>query len=573
VNRSLRNVLTLLMLVIASHAWADAAEPPKPDPIDAPPEPLRISGAVTGEPPVERLHLVPPFARDKQGKTTTTALFPFYFNRKSDKLVERFVLPYYFYRDAKLQVDVALGLVWSLRGPDRNTFVLGPFYTHHQKKDWGVGLLPVFSAGEFSGHHHTIIPPLLTWIEGDAKKHRRIIGPWYDVQGEHSRWRGLAPLVWSKTDEADGFTVVPPLFFRFTKDDPFTAHTIVPPFYFSREKDESSWGVIPLIFHRRTLTLKKTTVPFALFHFARGPKDFRLVLPGFGYLRDEHEKSWFTPVYQRRRGDKNFDAVAPFFIRTWDDRDNSHGLYVPPFYWDSHDPGNHTRVVFPFWLHSHKEGISDTWLVPLIGRKKSLEREEQTWWAAPTFHWSWTATSWNFNLHPLLYVQRAPEKDYLAAVPFWYDFRDKKNKTHRLALFPLYWDFKDFKTQSRAQIAFPLYWNMQSGKKQRKSKVLFPFYYDFQLLDRNARYKITFPFYARSVVGDRTRHIVLNTVYEKRTDTNRSWQFHFFPFVSRGGSKQGKWWNVLGGLAGYEQRGKHRRGRAFWIPFNMADRP
>jgi hypothetical protein len=229
--------------------------------------------------------------------------------------------------------------------------------------------------------------------------------------------------------------------------------------------------------------------------------------------------------------------------------------------------------VLPLWLHSHRDGISDTWLVPGLGRKKSLERNEQTWWAAPTFHWSWTDTSWNFNLHPLLYVQRSPEKDYVAALPFYFDFRNKKDKTQRFLVFPLYWDFKDFKIQKRGQVLFPFYWNLENGPKQRRARVLFPFHYDIDMRDRNARYTVTFPFYARSVVGDRTRHFVLNTVYEKRKDSERTWQFHFYPFVSRGGSAQGKWWSVLGGLASYEKRGKHRRGTAFWLPFRLADKP
>ncbi|MDB4975650.1 MAG: hypothetical protein JWN48_3991 [Myxococcaceae bacterium] len=573
-NRSLRSVLTLLMLVIASHAWADAAEPNKLDPeAEARKEPQRISGAVTDGAPLERLRLTPPFTRDRRGSATTTALFPFYFNRKSDKSVERFVLPYYFYRDAKLQADVALGLVWWLRGPQRNTFVLGPLYSHRDPKNWGVGLLPLFATGQIQGHRHTVIPPLLTWWEGDEKKHRRIIALYYDVQGERSRWRGLAPLVWSKTDESDGFTVVPPLFFRFTRDDPFSATTIVPPFYYIREKDEKSWGLVPLVFHSKTAELTSTTVPFALFNYAHGPKRRRLVTPLLGYSRDEHEKTWWTPLYQRRRGDKNFDAVAPIFVHTWDDRDKSRGLYVAPFYWDWQDPANHTRFVFPAWLHDRKEGISDTWWALLIGRKQSLERKDETWWAAPTFHWNRTATSFNFNIHPLVYTQRAPDKDYTLVGPFWANFNDKKKRTQRIASFPFYWDFKDFKLQKRSQVGFPFYWNFRNGQKQRKSKVVFPFYYDFDQGDRNARYTVTFPFYARSVVGDRTRHFAVNTMYEKRKDTDRSWQFHFFPFMARGGSKNSKWWSLFYGLAGYDKRGVHRRMHILWLPFELADKP
>jgi hypothetical protein len=71
-------------------------------------------------------------------------------------------------------------------------------------------------------------------------------------------------------------------------------------------------------------------------------------------------------------------------------------------------------------------------------------------------------------------------------------------------------------------------------------------------------------------VGDRQRDFVLNTMYEKRTDKNRSWQFHAFPFVARGGSHQGKWWSLFYGLAGYERRGESRRMTLFWIPFNLS---
>jgi hypothetical protein len=102
--------------------------------------------------------------------------------------------------------------------------------------------------------------------------------------------------------------------------------------------------------------------------------------------------------------------------------------------------------------------------------------------------------------------------------------------------------------------------------------VVFPLYWDFTQRDRNARYTVTFPFYARSTVGDRTRHFVLNTMYEKRTDSERQWQFHFAPFFARGGGKTRKWWNVLYGLAGYEKWGAHRRVTVLWVPFNLADR-
>ena len=347
-NRSLRSALLLLSLAIASHAEADGAGKKQASSEDARSQaPLRISEAITELPPIEERRLVPPYLHERRGDITTTALFPFYFERTSKAGRERFILPYYYRRQAKLQADVALGLIWSLRGPDRNTFVLPPLYTHRRGQDWGVGLLPLFSTGMFGGHRHTVIPPLLTWHDRDKDKHRLFIGPYYDVKLDGGRWRGLFPLVWSKRDAADGFVVVPPLFFRFTEDDPFTATTVVPPFYHSRRKDESSWGLIPLLFHESSPELTSTTVPLALFHHARGPHQFRLVTPLLAYLDNpERGKTWITPIYQRRRGKTNLDAVAPLFFRTWDDRDSSRGLYLPPIYWHWRDPANRTTVLF-----------------------------------------------------------------------------------------------------------------------------------------------------------------------------------------------------------------------------------
>jgi len=289
------------------------------------------------------------------------------------------------------------------------------------------------------------------------------------------------------------------------------------------------------------------------------------------YARDEHEKTWFSWIYQRRRGDKNLDAVIPLFARTWDDRDKSHGLYIGPFYLDWQDPANRTRYIFPAFLHDHQEGISDTWWALLVGRKQDYEHHENTWWFAPTFVYDKTDTSYRFSFHPLVYVQRAPKRNFEIAAPFWANVRDAKKQTKRVASFPFYWDFQDFKLQKRSRVVFPFYWAMKNPPKGRETRVGFPFYYDVNLVNRNAHYTVGFPVYGRSIVGDRTRHFSINTMYEKRTDSEHSWQFHFFPFFSRGGSTKSKWWNVFYGLAGYEQQGKFRRARVFWLPFRLRD--
>jgi hypothetical protein len=565
----------LLPLTIASFASPARAQQPEPAQAeDVEPkklEPQRISGAITTDPPREELRLLPPFAKDRAGDVTTRALFPFFFERRGPSLLERFVLPYYLRRTPQLNADVAAGLVWSLRGPDRNTLIIGPGYGHRRGKDWGAALLPLFAAGSYAGHSHLVIPPLLTWMDGDEKKHRRVVALYYDVKKENARWRGLAPLVWAKHGDAGGFTVLPPLFWRFTENDPFEATTVVPPFYHVRTKDETRWAMVPLVWRKTTPELRSTTVPFALFHHARGEHEFRLVTPLLAYLSDKRDQSklWLTPVYQRKRGDKNFDAVAPFYIHTWDNRDRSHGLYVPPFYWHWEDPANRYTTVLPLFMRNVREGVSDTWLTPLIGRERSHERDEQGWWMAPTFHWGWQPDEWFFNLYPLAYVKRSPDHDHTAFAPLYFDFHNRKAHTHRTTAFPLWWDFKNFKEQKRNRVLFPLYYHTQNHAKQRYYRVAFPLYWDFDFRDRSTRYTVTFPLHVRQKIGDRSRHYVLNTMTEPAHGKDGSWQFHFFPLLARGGSHTSKWWSFLYGLAGYERRGDYRRMHLFWLPIDL----
>jgi hypothetical protein len=565
----------LLLALSSLPLHAHAQDPDQAEEEEVKREPQRISGAITTDPARERLLLAPLYAKDRAGDITTRAAFPFFFERRGPKLLERFIVPQYYLRSPELNADVTAGLVWSLRGPDRNTLIIGPGYGHHRGKDWGAALVPLFSAGSYSGHWHLVMPALLTWLDSTDKSHRRVVALYYDVKKKNVRWRGLAPLVWSKQGDQGGFTVLPPLYWRFTQEDPLEYTTVVPPFYHVRTKDTSRWALMPLLWHKKSPELRATTIPLTLFHFARGPNEFRLVTPLLAYLSDKkaNTKLWFTPVYQRGRGDKNFDSVAPFYFHTWDHRDMSHGLYVPPFYWHWEDPANRYTTVLPVFLRNVREGISDTWLTPLIGRKRSHEKDAQTWWTLPTFHWGWQPDEWFFNIHPIAYVGRDKEADHTVALPLYFDFHNKKEDARRTAVFPLWWDFRIAKSKKHNRVLFPFYYDTRNDDKQRYYKIGFPFYWDFDFRDRQERYTITFPFHGRGIHGDRTRHYVLNTMYEPAHGVDRTWQFHCFPFTARGGSKNSKWWSVLYGLAGYERRGNFRRMQIFWIPIQLSKAP
>jgi hypothetical protein len=346
---------------------------------------------------------------------------------------------------------------------------------------------------------------------------------------------------------------------------------VVPPFYHTREKDYTGYGLVPVFFRKVTPQLKSFTIPLALFHYATGPEDFRLVTPVMAYANTKKNgRTWVTPLYQRRRGDRNFDGVAPIFWRGWDTRDASSSMIVPPIYWHFEDPANDTTVVFPFvgrWFH---EGIGSTWLLPVIGRYKSFERDEQTWWVAPTFHLAWTPDSWQFNIHPLFYLKRSPQKDHLALAPLYFHFRDYEAKTKRFVLFPLYWDFTNDTKGKSSRVVLPLYWSFENQRREKRRTVAFPLYWDFSDDRLKKRTRVAFPLYYRLERGTQTRSFALNTFHEKKTDARgKHWQFHFFPLVSFGGGDQDSWWNFLYGFAGYERRGDHRRIKALWIPINL----
>lgn len=561
----------LLLLCVAARGRADGEEAPER------PAPQRVSGAIPAEPPARSRVLIPPYARSVREGVTTSALFPLYFERHGPALREVLVPGYYLKRSPQLKVDVALALIWSLRGPQQNTFVLPPFYTHRKGKDWGVGLLPLFSTGVFDGHHHTVIPPLLTWIDGDRTKRHTLIGPYFNFKKDDTRFWGLFPLVWGKRDPNEGFTVVPPLFWRFTETDPLHITTVVPPFYHLRRKEETSWGLAPLVFGSHAPKARSLTLPFLIFHYRRDKAERMVVTPLMSYVRDDEGTSWLTPVYQCKRGDRGYNAVTPFYFHTWDQRDMSSAKLVPPFFFHWNDPGNDTLAVFPFVYRTYHAGISRGWLTPLLGHFQTVENHKHTWWALPTIHYGRDDTGFQFNIHPLLYRKKTLDRSHFVLTPIVFDFHKKREQTHRRALFPLWWNFKNFKERKFSRVLFPVYWEFEKKKQGTRRAVGFPLYWDFRNDLAKARTTVAFPFYLRLERGPSVGHAVLNTYYERRSEPNhKSYQFHFFPFVSFGRGQRGtqtdRFWSLFYGLAGYERRGAYRRATLLWL-FNFNLKP
>jgi len=568
-----------MSLSVASHASRAVADdagtaPAQESPLDQSPQ--RISGAVTDEPAVDERVIVPPYMRETRGDIRTKAFFPLYFDRRARQDHARLIVPYFYKRSPTLDVDVAAGLVWSLRGPDRNTFVLPPLYTHRDGKDWAVGLLPLFGTGSFDHHFHLAIAPLLTWHDAKDGDHHTLVGPFYSFKKGERTVSGVFPLLWSRKDAKNRYTVVPPLFWHFADDEPLSKTTVVPPFYRLRRGDEVSYGLAPFFFRRTSPKASATTILPLLFHHARSETGRSVVTPLVAYFSDNKAgRTLLTPLYQRKRGDKNYDGVLPFFYRAWDDRDMSDSMVVPPFYFRFRDPANDNLTLFPLFARYQHDGLKNTWVTPLIGRSKRLDRDEQSWWVFPTFAYGWDEKSVHFNVHPLFYFRRGEDHSHLAIAPFWYDFENVEKKTRRIALFPIYWNFADGKAQTTARVAFPLYWDFENRRRGTHNTVGFPLYWDIQRPHLQKRTSVFLPLYVRMERGDTDRHVVLNTMVERSgpKEKRTGYAFHFFPLTAFGKNETSRFWSLFYGLAGYERRGPYRRITAFWIPFESGPKP
>ena len=387
-------------------------------------------------------------------------------------------------------------------------------------------MFPLFGTGVLKGHHHTIIPPLLTWMDGDKKTHHTIIGPYFDWKAEQARWRGLFPILWDKKDDVDRFTMVPPSLLPLRGRRPAQGHHGGAALLLPHETRKSAGGAsCPLVFHKSTPELKPPRYRSLLFHHANGPghvspRDARALLRQQQEARPRSGSHRSTSVSAATR---TWTPWRRSSFTRWDNRDTSRGLVMAPIFWHFRDPANDTLVILPFMGRWYHQGISSTWWCPLVGRYKSFERNEQTWWVFPTFQY-WIHRRQLVLQHPSrCSIARSRRRSRTSrSRRFYFNFRNHEAKTHRFTLFPLYWDFKNFAKQKRGRVLFPLYWEFQNQRKTTDRKVGFPFYWDFR--DGKAKERETmavFPFYTHWVRSEYDRTLVLNSLLREEARARR----------------------------------------------------
>lgn len=468
--------------------------------------------------PDKRLLLPPVFGYEKRGDVTTTAVFPFYFNRTAPN-DEQNVYGLYYQRRGKTLADAVFPLFGYFRDEHSYTLTIPPFYTHEDRKDgtyaWGV--FPVAFKGKTKKSEYTFVPPLLFGTYREANDAYTLAGPYWRVRDRKTVDWGVFPLLWARSDLMESRLILAPIFFRFTERRGQASTTVVPPFYYTTDKqdNEVGFGLAPLVFAKTSDKGASVTLPPLLTHYSSEGDDRTLITPLFAYMKEKQAKTVLTPLYQWHRGDIDWDSIFPLFFYHRHPTQFESTLVIPPLLFHRSNPAGSTTVVGPLYGHIQEKGRYTTHATPLFVHSKRHDRNASLTWVFPSLQLEFSDTSNTFNLHPLIY-----------------NARDERSR--HTVVTPLFWDFENFEDDSRTTILFPLH---------------------FRFRDKSTVHQVT---------GNTYYH------YERRNGVP-GWEFHFFPFFAYGEPAPGDYfWSVLYGLAGHEARGNRETTQVFWIPFEGA---
>jgi len=125
---------------------------------------------------------------------------------------------------------------------------------------------------------------------------------------------------------------------------------------------------------------------------------------------------------------------------------------ITPFYWHFEDPdiGLTRSLLFPFFYNSSSPRGYETMLFPFFLHTKRAGLSESVW-VTPFFEHSHDLSGWSTNLYPFLYLGRSEESTHTVVAPIFWDFASPKSRV--TIAFPLYWRFADTADNSVLQVA------------------------------------------------------------------------------------------------------------------------
>jgi len=456
-----------------------------------------------------RVGVWPVAYKERIGNVITSAIFPFYYDRRvfaqSGSVTDResFYGLYYRKRSKKHDVDAAFPIFFRWRDEATTTTIVPPvLWRDGPKGEWHRWLAPLFfaSSDPDGGYFHA--PPFV-FSQHSKKKAFSLIGliGYYDRTERDIDW-GVAPFVFagSNADKLTSYYFIPPLLTYHSADkDNNKQTTVVGPVVYKTAPGSMVFDVLPFFLYKNDE--KSESFTSLLFHKSSNKKDGSdlLVTPLFLTSRDETGgRTIVTPLYSRYRGRTTLDLAGP----------------IVPLFAHYHDPDRYknTYLVGPVLTSYDPTGYSV--LTPLFGHWNEYGVSKSTW-IFPTFHHTTRTDGWGFNVYPFLFTGK------------------DKTSSHSV-LAPLFWDF--VAPKKRSTVVFPVFWRFADDEGTTQ-------------LALNTLY------------------------LEKPSTKGPNWDFYFLPLFHVGEQPQGNSWDVLFGFVGYKKEGTYKQLKLFWIPIDLTKPP
>jgi hypothetical protein len=380
------------------------------------------------------------YYQEKSGSYRFRTLFPLWAERTMPNDRASLFGFYYNRRSTNVDADVLFPFFWRLRDQETRTTIVGPFMHRESEAsprgpkrhdNWLAPLIFEGSSGDGSGYFH--VPPLLTFTQHTARSGFNLVGPVFcswkggstcDPRTASKIDLGLAPLYFYGRDERSEYELIPPLlhYYRYSEagDKSFN---LWGPVLSERSPEGNVFNVMPFYWHNWAKNEDHTTL-FPFFHYGYKGASKLLITPLFvNSTGDNGESLFLTWGYARYRGRTELDMWSPLY---WQYRDPDIGLdrkLFFPFFYKSTSPRSEDTVVFPFYGHFKKPGLSETtWVTPLVRHTHDV-------------------TGWETDVFPFFYMGRQNQSSHLVVAPLFWDFSSAHSRT-TLAL-PIYYRFAD----------------------------------------------------------------------------------------------------------------------------------
>jgi len=386
-----------------------------------------------------------PYYEELSGDYSFRTIFPPLWMERRQKVkggVDRSSLygfSYFQRRSPKVDADIFFPLFWKMRHGKTFTTVVGPVMHREGPRGHDNWLAPIYFEGKHDDTSYFHIPPLLTFNHRTSRSGFSMVGPLFckwegggrcDGRTATKLDMGIAPLYFYGRDARSEYEIIPPLLHYYRYDERGdSALNVWGPLWMEKSREGGVFNVLPLFWHSWAPNEQHTTL-FPLFHYGYKGAERTIATPLFvDHVAEDGAHTFATYVYARHRGRTELDMYTPLFWQYRDPDIDLERTVAFPFYYRNTSPRSDDLVLFPFYGHFKRHGISSThWITPLFRHETSI-------------------TGWQTSVFPVFHMGRQHQSTHLVVAPVIWDFASPKSRS--TVVFPFYWRFSDRKSVSQ----------------------------------------------------------------------------------------------------------------------------